>query len=74
VPQRAALRSLPPPSPKPRSLRELEREAIREAIAAANGNMSAAAKILGVSRATLYRRLNDERLLDAASAEKEPRD
>jgi DNA-binding NtrC family response regulator len=74
LPQRPALRSLPPPSPKPRSLRELEREAIREAIAAANGNMSAAAKILGVSRATLYRRLNDERLLDAGGTDKEPRD
>lgn len=60
------LTPLPPsPSAAPplRSLRELEREAIRNAIAASGGNMSAAAKILGVSRATLYRRLNEERSL-----------
>jgi DNA-binding NtrC family response regulator len=53
--------STPPPL---RSLRELEREAIRNAIAASGGNMSAAAKILGVSRATLYRRLHEERALE----------
>jgi DNA-binding NtrC family response regulator len=55
--------STPPPL---RSLRELEREAIRNAISASGGNMSAAAKILGVSRATLYRRINEERQLERA--------
>lgn len=54
----------PPSNPPLRSLRELEREAIRSAISASGGNMSAAAKILGVSRATLYRRLNEERDLE----------
>gem|GEM_PF-45014 len=58
--------SLPPPPAPPApprllSLRDLEREAIRNAISAAKGNMSAAAKLLGVSRATLYRRINEER-------------
>ncbi|MCS6902083.1 MAG: sigma-54 dependent transcriptional regulator [Myxococcales bacterium] len=52
--------STPPPL---RPLRELEREAIRNAISASGGNMSAAAKILGVSRATLYRRINEARQL-----------
>lgn len=37
---------------------EAERGAIRRALARANGNVSAAAKLLGVSRATLHRKLN----------------
>lgn len=66
----APLPSPLPPSPsntppRLRSLRDLEREAIRDAISASNGNMSAAAKILGVSRATLYRRINEERQSEA---------
>ncbi len=37
---------------------EAERGAVRRALARANGNVSAAAKLLGVSRATLHRKLN----------------
>ena len=41
----------------PRSLDELERDAIRGALARFDGNVSLAAKALGVSRSALYRRL-----------------
>ena len=39
------------------SLEELEREAIRQALARHDGNVSLAAKALGLSRSALYRRL-----------------
>ncbi|MFO0757069.1 MAG: sigma-54 dependent transcriptional regulator [Byssovorax sp.] len=39
-------------------LRDLERSAIDRALAAAGGHVGNAAKILGISRATLYRRLS----------------
>ncbi|MGE0554066.1 MAG: sigma-54-dependent transcriptional regulator [Gemmatimonadales bacterium] len=42
---------------RPRSLDELEREAIRDALARQGGNVSLAAKALGLSRSALYRRL-----------------
>ena len=38
---------------------ELEREAIAAAMTASRGNKAAAAKMLGISRATLYERLNE---------------
>ena len=41
----------------PRSLDDLERDAIRDALARFDGNVSLAAKALGVSRSALYRRL-----------------
>lgn len=41
----------------PRSLDDMERDAIREALERADGNVSLAAKALGVSRSALYRRL-----------------
>lgn len=41
----------------PRSLDDMERDAIREALARFDGNVSLAAKALGVSRSALYRRL-----------------
>ena len=41
----------------PRSLDDMERDAIREALARVDGNVSLAAKALGVSRSALYRRL-----------------
>ena len=54
----------PTPAPGPFSdarvvpqLRELEREAIRHALAATGGRVGQAAKMLGMGRATLYRRL-----------------
>lgn len=41
----------------PRSLDDMERDAIREALARFDGSVSLAAKSLGVSRSALYRRL-----------------
>ena len=52
--------------PRPRSrppqlplipLRELEKRAIRRALDATEGNVSEAARLLGIGRATVYRRL-----------------
>jgi transcriptional regulator of acetoin/glycerol metabolism len=42
------------------SLGTLEREAIRQALAQAGGNLSLAARQLGISRNTLYRKLRRE--------------
>ena len=42
-----------------RPLKELEHESIKSALATAGGNVSAAARLLGISRATLHRRLRD---------------
>jgi transcriptional regulator of acetoin/glycerol metabolism len=41
------------------NLGELSRVAIRQALDASRGNMSQAARRLGISRQTLYRKLND---------------
>jgi DNA-binding NtrC family response regulator len=46
------------PDPSAMPLEELEREAIRQALARFDGNVSLAAKALGVSRSALYRRLS----------------
>jgi len=48
-----------PPSrpPRPRSIAEIERDAIRDALRRHRGNRSAAAAELGISRRTLYNRL-----------------
>ena len=45
------------------ALRDIEREAIEHALAQTRGNVSRAAGLLGVSRATLHRRLREYRLL-----------
>jgi sigma-54 dependent transcriptional regulator, acetoin dehydrogenase operon transcriptional activator AcoR len=45
------------------SLREIEREAINAALQRSGGNVSRAAKELGIGRATLHRRLRAYRLL-----------
>lgn len=42
-------------------LAEIEMQAIRDAVSTNRGNMSAAAKQLGISRATLYRKLKTQR-------------
>lgn len=47
----------PPPTPG-LDLAEREREAVQAAMAQAGGNISQAAKLLGLSRAALYRRLD----------------
>jgi transcriptional regulator with PAS, ATPase and Fis domain len=46
-----------PPKPLPQAIAELEMRAIRDALAATGGNKLAAAKLLGISRATLYEKL-----------------
>ena len=43
--------------PLPQAIAELEMRAIREALSATGGNKLAAAKLLGISRATLYDKL-----------------
>ncbi|HEU5217819.1 MAG TPA: sigma 54-interacting transcriptional regulator, partial [Gemmatimonadales bacterium] len=45
------------PDPSGMSLEDLEREAIRQALSRHDGNVSLAAKALGLSRSALYRRL-----------------
>jgi transcriptional regulator with PAS, ATPase and Fis domain len=49
----------PPPAvrPLPEQVAELERQAIAQALHVARGSRSAAARLLGISRATLYERL-----------------
>ena len=49
-------RAAPPPS---QNLKELSRLAVRQAMEGSRGNVSAAARRLGISRQTLYRKLND---------------
>lgn len=43
-----------------KTLREVEMQAIRQALQACNGNKSKAAKLLKISRKALYKRLDDE--------------
>ena len=52
----------------PLDLHETERKLIAQALAATNGNVTAAAKKLGISRRTLHRKINE---MNAAKAEAE---
>jgi DNA-binding NtrC family response regulator len=52
----------------PLDLHETERRLIAQALAATNGNVTAAAKKLGISRRTLHRKINE---MNAAKAEAE---
>jgi DNA-binding NtrC family response regulator len=52
-------------------LETLEREYVRAVLAAANGNKSEAAAILGIDRKTLYRKLEDEPASAADDAQQE---
>jgi len=45
------------PDPAPQNLQRLSQQAIAHALENARGNMSAAARQLGISRQTLYRKL-----------------
>jgi DNA-binding NtrC family response regulator len=47
----------PPPVPLPQAVAELEARAIRQALQRTGGNKLAAARLLGISRATLYLKL-----------------
>jgi sigma-54 dependent transcriptional regulator, acetoin dehydrogenase operon transcriptional activator AcoR len=53
----AAMLEIPPRPAPARTMKDAERETIREALAAANGNISAASKRLGICRNTVYRKL-----------------
>jgi len=46
----------------PLDLHETERRLIAQALAATNGNVTAAAKKLGISRRTLHRKINEMNL------------
>jgi DNA-binding NtrC family response regulator len=46
----------------PLDLHETERRLIAQALAATNGNVTAAAKKLGISRRTLHRKINEMKL------------
>ena len=45
-----------------RSLEEVERDHIRRTVESCQGNLSLAAKTLGIGRSTLYRKLSKYRL------------
>jgi DNA-binding NtrC family response regulator len=51
----------------PLDLHERERRLIAQALAATNGNVTAAAKKLGISRRTLHRKINEMRLSQKAA-------
>jgi transcriptional regulator of acetoin/glycerol metabolism len=53
-------RPAPAPLADGAALSEIERGAMEQALEACEGNMSAAARRLGVSRSTLYRRLRPD--------------
>jgi transcriptional regulator with PAS, ATPase and Fis domain len=57
LPQRAGAPLSPAPRPLPQLIAELERRSIESALAATGGNKVSAAKLLGISRATLYEKL-----------------
>jgi DNA-binding NtrC family response regulator len=61
------------PYGQPKSLAEQEREAIRSALAHARGNQSAAARILGVHRNTLLRRMKRLGITGEWAAAQRPR-
>jgi len=55
-----------PQPPDTLDLKTIERRTIRRAIEATGGNMSEAARLLGIGRATLYRKVASYDIIDAA--------
>lgn len=51
----------PSVQPAPKALKDIQTEMIREAVTAARGNVAEAARALGISRATVYRKLGTPR-------------
>jgi transcriptional regulator with PAS, ATPase and Fis domain len=56
-PARSPGTAAPPPAPLPQAIAELERKSILSALEATGGNKVSAARLLGISRATLYEKL-----------------
>ena len=54
----------------PQSLQDASRQTIEQALAKANGNVSRAARALGVSRGLLYRRLREWGQAPGSAAER----
>ncbi len=65
LPPGVAAETIPPsssgpiPLPPPRTLEEIERDAIRAALAATGGNKTQAAKVLGIGLKTLHRKVKE---------------
>jgi len=67
-PRDGALRSPERQQPSlEQELREAERQALRRALERTNGNRTHAARVLGVSRATLYKKLHEHGFAEARS-------
>ncbi len=49
-----------PERPEPQNLQELSRNAVRQVLEASRGNISLAARTLGISRQTLYRKISSK--------------
>jgi transcriptional regulator of acetoin/glycerol metabolism len=56
----------------PLDLHETEKKLIAQALAATNGNVTAAAKKLGISRRTLHRKINEMNLSKTADGRSKP--
>jgi transcriptional regulator with PAS, ATPase and Fis domain len=65
LPGAPALRAAAPHRPLPQLIAELERSSIRSALEATGGNKVSAARLLGISRATLYEKLAEMKRLSA---------
>ena len=61
----SATAPVPPLRPLPQLIAELERSSIRAALEATAGNKVSAARLLGISRATLYEKLAEIKRLSA---------
>jgi two-component system response regulator AtoC len=62
-----------PPEKSPAPLDAMEREHILEVLRQVNGNRMAAAKVLGISRRALYRRLERHHLVEEVPPAGSPR-